>query len=80
MAVRRASLADSLLRLPRHDSTGSGIINWTDWEAITFHDLIYCLLVYSDCVATNMLIDYIGSQSKINRWLQAQGLPDASYY
>lgn len=73
MTSQGASLIDTLPRLPHHDSRGSGIINWTEWRDLSFRDLIFYMMVYSDCVAANILIDYIGGQAKINQWLEQQG-------
>lgn len=57
---------------PRHRSNGSGIINWTNWKKLTLADLITSITTYSDCVATNVLIDFIGGKNTINAFLKNQ--------
>jgi len=74
MLDRGDTLSKELRRLPHHTSRGSGILNWTDAKSVSLHNLISTLLVYSDCLATNMLLDYIGGQQSLNAWLGKQGL------
>lgn len=73
MCRDRAGLDFKLPRLARHASRGSGILNWTDASMISLADLISTTFIYSDCLATNMLIDYVGGQTCINRWLDDNG-------
>ena len=73
MTANRVPLSGTLTRQLYHDSIGSGIINWTDWRDISFYHLIQFTLVYSDCVATNMLIDYVGGRQALNKWLTDEG-------
>lgn len=56
----------------RHMSNGSGIINWTDWKRLTLADLITYITTYSDCVATNILIEFVGGKRAINNFLKAR--------
>jgi len=78
MALQKLSadglnLDDQLPRLPHHASTGSGILNWTAASEYSFKDLLSTLVIYSDCLAANMLIDFVGGQSALNNWLAGQG-------
>lgn len=73
MMASHAGLDDKLLRLPKHASIGSGIINWTELKSISLSYLLYTTLVYSDCVATNILLDYIGGQQELSAWLKDRG-------
>lgn len=67
------SLDKQLIRQPHHTTKGSGILNWTNLASISFRDLIHTILVYSDCLATNMLIEFVGGQAAINQWLESEG-------
>lgn len=74
MAEQDRRLSDTMTRLPHHSTRGSGILNWMSGSSFSFRDLIYTNIVYSDCLATNIFLDYVGGQSKLNQWLQQQGL------
>lgn len=74
MVEQGRQLDDGLARLPHHNTQGSGVLNWTAASRFNFKDLIYTTIVYSDCLATNMLLDYIGGQAEVNSWLRANGL------
>src|SRR4051794_7158975 len=50
---------------PRHKSNGSGIINWTNWKKLTLAQLIASITTYSDCVATNVLIEFVGGKRSV---------------
>lgn len=54
----------------RHLSTGSGIVNWTDWRKLTVRDALRYTVKYSDCVTSNMLIDFIGGKRRVNLQLK----------
>lgn len=73
MVEHKNKLSEFLERRPDHNTKGSGILNWTSAEFFSFSDLISTAMIYSDCLATNILIDYVGGRSKINKWLQDQG-------
>jgi hypothetical protein len=73
MAASNQKLSDNLKRLPHHNTKGSGILNWTSAENFSFSDLLSTTLIYSDCLATNILIDYVGGRRAINKWLASQG-------
>jgi hypothetical protein len=73
MIEQQISLHSTLTRQDHHSTKGSGILNWTDLMQISLKDLIYTTFVYSDCLATNMLIDFIGGQRKLNSWLETSG-------
>ena len=74
MTYVKDSLDKTLARLPRHASQGAGILNWTDQTSFSLKQLIFTTLVYSDCLATNILIDYVGGAAKLSKWLGGQGL------
>ena len=57
----------------RHRSYGSGVVNWTLWRKFSAADLIYLCLNFSDCVATNILLEFIGGQKSLNEWLHNTG-------
>lgn len=56
-----------------HLSTGSGLVNWTDWRKLTLSDTVLYTVKYSDCVTTNMLIDFVGGKRVINSKLKKMG-------
>lgn len=70
IAVREkgSSLHDRMVRKWKHRSHGSGIINWTTWRTFTISEVIAYTLSMSDCVASNMLLEYIGGQEGFNNW------------
>ena len=55
---------------PHHISNGSGIITWVKKRNFTIQELLKNILLYSDCTATNVLIDYCGGPDKINKSIQ----------
>ena len=65
-----------LQRKPHHTSNGSGVLAWIDEPnaLYTVRMLCYYMMVYSDCLATNILIEYIGGKSAINYWLKQHHL------
>lgn len=65
--------ATTLPRQDHHASRGSGILNWTSLTEVSLSDLLTTTMVYSDCLATNMLLDYIGGQASLNAWLAKNG-------
>jgi beta-lactamase class A len=73
MARRNDGLGQTLQRLAHHNTRGSGILNWTNADNFSFKDLIYTTVVYSDCLASNILLDYIGGQARLNGWLKNNG-------
>lgn len=66
-------LEHQLVRRPHHATKGSGILHWTALTDISLRDLISTTLIYSDCLATNMLIDFVGGHNVVNRWLADRG-------
>jgi len=74
MVSRQIPLEALMDRKQHHNTKGSGILNWTDAKSFNFEALIETTLVYSDCLATNMLLDFIGGQKRLNEWLAGQGL------
>lgn len=56
-------------------SNGSGLLGWVlqHGDTCTVRELIYYMMAYSDCLATNMLIEYVGGQQAINAWLEQRG-------
>lgn len=73
-AAEGLPLSQSLKIEKRHQSNGSGIINWTNWEQLALADLISSITRYSDCVATNVLIEFVGGKRTINNFLKSRGL------
>lgn len=71
----RHTLNYKLVRSAEHTSNGSGILEWAlrDGDSSTIRELIYYMMAYSDCLATNMLIQYVGGRDVINSWLMNQG-------
>lgn len=67
-------LGHKLQRKIEHHSNGSGYLEWMPGDAFNIRKLIYYMMAYSDCVATNMLIDFIGGQKAINQWLDNRQL------
>lgn len=63
----------TLARRPHHASRGSGILNWTAADRFSLAELLMTTMIYSDCLATNMLLDYIGGQASLNAWLADNG-------
>jgi hypothetical protein len=64
-------------RLPillQHLSIGSGMLNWTRKRSLTIKGHIKYIARYSDCVATNVLIDFVGGKATINKELARRGL------
>ena len=68
----KGSLGEVLEIKPSNLSIGSGILNWTDIRRLTIEDHIKYLARYSDCVATNVLIDYLGGKESLNEALKNQ--------
>ena len=62
--------------LNKHLSLGSGILNWNRKRQLSLMKLIFYALSYSDCVATNVLIDYVGGKAIFNKWMQEKGFED----
>jgi len=61
--------------LPKYDSVkGSGVIHWRRFKRkYSINEMIKLIFLYSDCVATNFLIDFVGGKETVNRWLQVNG-------
>ncbi len=66
------TLNHTLQQLSQHSSNGSGILEWATYvnDYHTVRELLYYMMSYSDCVATNILIDYVGGKQAINTWLE----------
>lgn len=65
-----------LQRRAHHSSNGSGVLEWAGHpgEYYTVRELLFSMISISDCVATNMLIDYVGGQDSVNSWLEKHHL------
>ncbi|MBP7018106.1 serine hydrolase [Candidatus Saccharibacteria bacterium] len=59
--------------LDKHLSLGSGILNWQKKRKLSLEKLIAYMLKYSDCVATNVLVEYVGGKDVLNEWLSGKG-------
>ncbi len=57
----------------RHFSSGSGILNWMNKKSISVFEALRLIAKYSDCVATNVLIDYLGGAKQINKQMADRG-------
>lgn len=59
---------DELTITPDHDSNGSGELKNrpNSTQSITLRNVLYHNIIESDCVATNVLIDYLGGKDEIN--------------
>jgi GH25 family lysozyme M1 (1,4-beta-N-acetylmuramidase) len=61
---------DTVLNIKdEHLSNGSGVIAWTNWRKLTIYQLICCIDRYSDCTATNRLLDFFGGIKPMNRFI-----------
>lgn len=56
-----------------HDSNGSGVLAWRTVSRLRHMSLIRYVVDYSDCVASNVLTDYVGGESALNQWLASEG-------
>ena len=74
LVKNKSSLNTELVIEDRHLSRGSGVIAWTNWRRLTIYQLITCIDRYSDCSATNCLIEFSGGFKRINHYL-ATGYP-----
>lgn len=57
----------------RHKSNGSGIASWTDWKSLPLHAIIDLTCVYSDCLTTNIMIEYLGGMTSVNTQFRKLG-------
>lgn len=59
--------------LPEHLSIGSGKLNWMRKRSLTIRGHIKYIARFSDCVATNVLVDFLGGKDTVNQELAKQG-------
>jgi len=64
------SLRSKLPIYPRHLSEGSGILNWVNKNNLSIKDYIFYIGRYSDCVASNVLVEFLGGKTKVNKILK----------
>jgi len=65
-----------------HISNGSGIISWLKKRKFTIIELIKNVFLYSDCTATNVLIDYCGGPMVVQEYISGNSVNsslDCSY-
>ncbi len=72
--AKEGSLPDFMMtKNDAHSSRGSGILNWIDFDEISVSELIALTLKYSDCVATNIMLEHIGGDIGFNQQIEHDG-------
>jgi hypothetical protein len=66
MKLENSPLSRLFSVLDHHFSNGSGIVGYTDWKVVTIENIIEFTCRFSDCVTTNIMIDYLGGAKSIN--------------
>jgi hypothetical protein len=77
MRIENSPLSRQFAVEEHHLSNGSGIVAYTDWRLLTLENVIDYTCRFSDCVTTNIMIDYLGGAKAINTLVRAnQGLTE----
>lgn len=76
----KKSLNDPLVYTPENEIDGSGILRSLDYGVeLTVKNVATLMIIVSDNIATNMMIDYLGIDT-INAFMTAQGFKDTKLH